>query len=90
MRPAIGWVGNSGVGVLVGPGLFNTDISLMKYTVLREPVTLQFRAEFFNFFNHPNFDLPNVDVSSPAFGRISGTNPYLFPRQIQFGLRLQF
>jgi hypothetical protein len=88
--PPIGTVGTSGVGVLIGPGLFNSDISLMKNTLLREPLNLQFRADFFNIFNHPNFDLPNADSSSPAFGKISGTNPYTFPRQIQFGLRLQF
>ena len=66
----------------------------MKNAAAGENVNLQFRAEFFNVFNHPNFALPNssLDVSlNPAltnFGVISST---ITPeRQIQFGLRVEF
>jgi hypothetical protein len=87
-RPARGQVGTSGVGVLTGPGLFNSDVTLLKNTGITERLNLQFRAEFFNIFNHANFANPISDVTSSAFGRIGST--YGFPRQIQFGARLQF
>jgi hypothetical protein len=87
-RPVRGQIGTSAVGVLVGPGLFNADVTLMKNTVITERLNLQFRAEFFNVLNHANFSNPVSDVTSSAFGRIANTNPNTFPRQIQFGLRL--
>jgi hypothetical protein len=87
-RPARGAVGTAGVGVLTGPGLFNSDVTVMKSFDITEQVKLRFRAEFFNVFNHANFANPVSDVTSSAFGRIAST--YGFPRQIQFGLRLQF
>jgi hypothetical protein len=89
-RPVRGQIGTGGVGILTGPGLFNADATLIKNTPIHERLNFQFRAEFFNVFNHPNFDLPVADVTSTAFGRIGNTNPYAFPRQIQFGARLQF
>jgi hypothetical protein len=89
-RSGRGLIGTGSVGELIGPGMFNADATLMKNTVIHERLNVQFRAEFFNVFNHPNFDLPVADVTSTAFGRIANTNPYLFPRQIQFGLRLGF
>jgi hypothetical protein len=60
----------------------------MKNTGITERVNLQLRAEFFNIFNHANFANPIADVTSSAFGRIAST--YGFPRQIQFGARVQF
>lgn len=85
--PPFGSFGNSGRNILDGPGLQNINVSLMKQTVLREGLSLQFRSEFFNFFNRPNFDLPDIFVVSPTFGRIlSAQNP----RHIQFGLKLLF
>ena len=87
-RPVRGEIGSSGVGVLVGPGLWATDVTLMKNTAIPERWNIQFRAEFFNIFNHANFANPNADVTSSAFGRIGNVSG--FPRQIQFGARLQF
>ena len=86
----VGTVGNCGVGILTGPGLFNADAALLKNTQIVERVKLQFRAEFLNVFNHPNFANPNATVTSSALGTISGTSSGLFPRQMQFGMRLQF
>ncbi len=74
--------------MLIGPGLFNSDGTVMKSFDITEEVKLRFRAEFFNVFNHANFVNPVADVTSSAFGRIAST--YGFPRQILFGLRLQF
>jgi Carboxypeptidase regulatory-like domain len=94
--PAIGdgrGYGNSSVGILLGPGQFNWDMALMKTTKvggLREDATLQFRTEFFNAFNHAQFNNPAVvDVSkTTTFGQITTTS--VNPRLIQFALKYVF
>jgi hypothetical protein len=93
--PAIGNgtdFGNSGVGVLLGPGQFNWDASLIKNTRvggIREDGMLQIRGEFFNAFNHPQFSNPGLAVSSPAtFGVITSTT--VNPRLIQFAMKYVF
>ncbi len=63
------------------------NVSLVKQTSLSESMSLQFRAEFFNFFNRPNFDLPDIFLGSPTFGRIFSAQS---PRHIQFGLKFLF
>jgi hypothetical protein len=80
-------LGTSGRTVLRSPSFSNWDLSLFKNFIIREGMALQFRAEFFNSLNHPRFDPPNTDVSSPFFGQIQSAEP---PRIIQLGLRLQF
>jgi hypothetical protein len=55
---------------------------------LREDANLEFRAEFFNALNHPQFGIPNVTSSSSAFGTITSTT--VGPRVIQFALRYAF
>ena len=82
-----GTFGNAGRNILDGPGYENFNFSLLKNTALTEQVNLQFRAEFFNLFNHPNFDLPDNFLGSPTFGRIRSAQS---PRHIQFGLKLLF
>jgi len=54
----------------------------------RENSALEFRSEFFNAFNHPQFCDPDVDFTSPTFGQIFCTS--VAPRIIQFALKLQF
>lgn len=83
--------GNSRMGILHGPGQVNTDLSLIKTFPLpfREGMDMEFRSEFFNAFNHPNFQDPDLYVSDgPAFGRITET--YGNPRIIQFALKVNF
>ena len=84
--------GNSGIGILTGPGQFNFDASLVKNTRvggIHEDATLQFRAEFFNIFNHPQFQNPvSTDLSQANFGWITGTS--VNPRLIQFALKYVF
>ena len=85
--PPFGSFGNSGRNILDGPGQQTINVSLVKNTMLAEGLTLQFRAEAFNFFNHTNFDLPDIFFGSPTFGRIRSAQN---PRLIQFGLKLVF
>lgn len=80
--------GNSARNVLYGPGRVNLDWSLFKNFSITERMRIQFRAEFFNLFNTPQFDLPNGSIGSPAAGRI--TSVVGNPRQTQLGLRLVF
>jgi hypothetical protein len=86
-----GFYGNLGRDTLIGPGLATWDFSLMKDTPIRERLTLQFRAEFFNVLNRANFNTPNAVVFTPAgvsptAGVITSTSTT--SRQIQFGLKL--
>jgi hypothetical protein len=91
--------GNSGIGEVVGPDQNNWDISIAKNTNLSERVQLQFRTDFFNAFNHPQFANPNLDLGlsapqlglvspDPTFGAITATSTN--PRILQFALRLVF
>ena len=89
--------GDSGSGILLGPGQFNWDMSALKTTRVTERQTVQFRAEFFNAFNHPQFTNPNAgqgaifslpDRASGSFGQITSTS--VNPRVIQFALKYIF
>jgi hypothetical protein len=82
-----GSFGNSGRNILEGPGYSDVSLSLIKDSRLHEGLSLQFRAEFFNMLNQTNFDLPDIFLGSPTFGRISSAQN---PRRIQFGLKLIF
>jgi hypothetical protein len=91
--PIAGTFGSVGRGVLRGPGLADFDFSLLKNTSLSERVGLQFRAEFFNAFNHVNLGAPNQTVFSgtaisPTAGLI--TTLATDSRRIQFGLKLTY
>ena len=86
-RTAQGTFGNAGRNILQGPGFQSLDLALMKSWQLWDQSRLQFRAEFFNLLNHPNFDLPVGDFNNPNFGRVQSARD---SRQIQFGFRLDF
>lgn len=95
-----GFPGNLGRNTVAGPGLMNFDLSLVKMTNLDEKRSLQFRAEFFNIFNHTNFAQPLRAVLGPptalfpegtpvgSAGRIQETTTR--ERQVQFGLKFTF
>ncbi len=85
--PAPGTFGNAGRNIIDGPGYQSVNASLVKNTHLTERVNLQFRAEVFNLFNHPNFNLPDNFLGSPTFGQITSARD---PRHLQFGLKLLF
>jgi hypothetical protein len=91
--------GNSGMGILLGPGQFNFDASLLKTTRITEHQSVQFRAEFFNILDHPQFSnpgsstavapfyLPQVN-SSPSGNWITSTS--VNPRILQLALKYIF
>jgi len=90
-------------GNTVGPGIFRFDFSVFKKFPITERFSMEFRSEFFNILNHPNFNAPNFggngvvaiggsgNYTDPHFGEVGGTrfNPY-DPRQIQFALKLYY
>lgn len=82
--------GNSGVGIVDGPGQKNFDVAVIKRTPLGrgESSRLEFRVEFFNALNKPQFDSPVTNFSSAAFGQISSTS--VNPRILQLALKLTF
>jgi hypothetical protein len=100
--PATGY-GDAGVGIGTGPGQFNWDFTIMKNTQITERVRMQFRTDFYNAFNHPQFSDPGsgafgsagfINVTplsaggSPVNDSISHTN--VNPRLIQFGVHFFF
>jgi len=85
--PLPGAYGNSGEGILRGPGLTNWDVSIFKNVPLRERSILQFRSEMFNAFNYVNLNNPSTNTGDARFGRISGAAA---ARQIQIGIKLVF
>jgi hypothetical protein len=85
--PAQYTFGNSGTGILVGPGDFNLDMSLIRNFRLTERFGLNFRAEAFNAFNHTNFGTPNVSIGTPSAGIISSAAA---ARILQVALKLNF
>ena len=84
--------GTAGVGYILGPGQDNWDMSVAKVTKIREQQTIQFRAEFFNTFNHPQFaSVNNTDASNRnggGFGDIIASS--VNPRVLQFALKYSF
>jgi hypothetical protein len=83
--------GNAGVGIVKGPGQVNTDLAIIKKIAVRWPAesaNLEFRTEFFNVFNHPQFSDPDTNLSSPTFGHILTTA--VNPRVMQFALKFSF
>lgn len=73
---------------LIGPGLEEFDLSLQKEIPFAwEATRLQFRAEAYNLFNHPNFNIPNRTAFTANFGQISSAQD---SRQLQFALKLMF
>ncbi len=86
--PAQFTFGNAGRNTIRTDGMDNVDLSLSKSFLFDEIHRLQFRAEFFNLGNHPQFAVPNMFVDSPAFGQV--TNTFNLGRQIQFALKFYF
>lgn len=101
-NPSLATYGSLPRNFLRGPGYINFDMAFSKTTAITEKVKLEFRAEFFNVFNHTNFTNPNVvnngdnsfsggaagtNINSSQFGQITSTYD---PRIIQLAARLSF
>jgi outer membrane receptor protein involved in Fe transport len=97
--PVQGAFGNGGRNPVRGPGINNWDMSFSKSTDIpwfgrhsgwaaAESAKIEFRGAMFNVFNHTSFGNPGPTVGDSSFGQITGTN--IGPREIQFGLRLEF
>lgn len=93
------FVGNAGKDVFRGPGTDNWDVALFKNIPIKERVTIQFRTEFYNLFNHPSFNSVDNEAiykyksgiaqnqSNGTFGELDGDAG---SRQIQFSARVSF
>ncbi len=86
--PAPFTFGNAGRDTIIGPGNNVFDISAQKRIPAGEGRAVDFRAEFYNAFNHPNWGIPGPYPDfGPFFGKIFSTGP---PRRAQFALRFEF
>ena len=83
----LGQLGDAPRRFFHGPGINNWDISIQKDTLITEGKTLQFRAEFFNAFNHAQFGLPDGNVNDATFGLVQSAAA---PRLMQFALKFLF
>lgn len=86
---ALGSLGNSGRNILRGPGINNWDFQLFKDTRITESTKLELRIEFYNVFNHTQFNPGGIvtDISDPRFGRELSANA---PRLIQLAAKFYF
>ena len=89
VAPPSGQLGDANRVPVFGPDFVNTDFSVIKQFKLPwENMGLNFRAEFFNLFNHAQFSEPVSDINALGFGSVNSTVNN--PRLIQFGLKLTF
>lgn len=97
--PALGTFGNGGRNPVRGSGINNWDLSIFKVTDVPwfgrhsgwnagESAKIEFRAEMFNVWNHTQYGDPGTTVGDASFGKITGLG--INPREIQFGLRVEF
>ena len=88
-NPTVGTFGNTRPYSVHGPGYKNLDISLFKIFPITESIRTEFRTEFFNAFNHPNFNNPSASITDTgSFGKVYST--VNDPREIQFALKIYF
>ncbi len=86
-QPAPFTFGTAARAVGRAPGRSTFEIGIMKNFPLKERHKLQFRAELFNAFNHPNFGIPGTKFGAPTFGVINSSEP---GRIVRFGLEFYF
>lgn len=82
-----GTFGNTGLGIIRGPGMWNVDFSAQKTFRFTEQQRLEFRGSFYNVFNHANLGNPNTTQLNSIFGRITTAST---PRVIELALRYAF
>jgi hypothetical protein len=85
---AAGTFGNTGIGILRGPGTWNTDLAVQRQFRFGERKRLEFRSSFYNLFNHANLNNPDTtQLNTTTFGKITSVSA---PRVIELGLRFAF
>jgi hypothetical protein len=93
-RNTPGVFGTAGRNILTAPGFEDVDFAVSKNTQIKERLSLQFRAEAFNLFNHPNFAQPANSFTATNFGQIQATRTARgdlgSSRQLQLGMKLIF
>jgi len=85
--PAAGQLGTLGKGAVRGVPIMNIDFSMAKNWRFKERYGFQFRAEFFNVFNHANFVGYDLDIRNTTFGQLNATQA---SREIQLGIKFTF
>jgi hypothetical protein len=85
--PPFGFYGNAGVSTVTGPGLDNWNLGFFKNFAIRESMSFQFRAEFFNIWNRANFNSVATTVGAGGFGQVTGASD---PRITQLALKFLF
>ncbi len=85
--PPYGFFGNSGTGVIRGPGFWDWDSSVSRIFPVWESFKLKLSGEFFNMLNHPNWSAVSTSLGSGTYGHITSARD---PREIQLSLRLDF
>ncbi len=92
----LGTFGDAGRNIILGPGLQNWDISFIKQFPIREAMHVEFRAEFFNIWNHPNPTFADETTTNENFSIERGASQFGFatashdPRLVQFALKFYF
>lgn len=84
---ALGTFGDAGRNSILGPAFINFDLGVSRRIKLTESKNLEIRSEFFNVFNHTNFEDPSTRLTSNTFGELTGA---FDPRILQFALKLHF
>jgi hypothetical protein len=87
-RPANFTYGNAGRNIVFGPGIFNTDMSIIRNVNFGGGKSLQVRLEAFNVFNKPIWNDPDMNMSSQNYGRITTTRSPM--RELQIGAKFSF
>ncbi len=85
--PQPGYFGNAGTGILYSPALIDFDMALYKDFRLTEHKTIEFRSEFFNIFNHTNFNGVSTNYGAGNFGHVTSA---FDPRIMEMVLRFEF
>jgi Carboxypeptidase regulatory-like domain/TonB dependent receptor-like, beta-barrel len=84
---ALGTFGNAGRSTVLGPAFVNFDLGVSRRLKIRERSNVEIRSEFFNVFNHTNFNDPSTTLTSSNFGRLTSSAD---PRILQFSLKVHF
>jgi hypothetical protein len=87
VAPAAGFYGDSGIGVIRGPGMVIWDASLSKQFPIKERLKFRLRGEFFNIANHTNFSSVSATLGSGTYGQVTSARD---PRKVQLSARLDF